>query len=88
MITELLTMTIKIPGIKSIRISSKTQQQMILSPCYCYGCTHAQDNNQTSNHCQWENLWIALVQEPNRIELMLHREQNQVSSTGEVCWKY
>ena len=66
----------------------QTQQQIIQSPCFCYGCRHAQDNNQTSNHCQWENLWIALIQEPNRIELMLHREQNQVPSTGEVCWKY
>ena len=29
-----------------------------------------------------------LIQQPNRLELMLHGELNQVHSTGEVCWKY
>ena len=29
-----------------------------------------------------------LIQQPNRLELMLHGEQNQVCQTGEVCWKY
>ena len=29
-----------------------------------------------------------LIQQPNRLELVLHGEQNQGCSTGEVCWKY
>ena len=27
-------------------------------------------------------------QQPNWLELVLHGEQNQEHSTGEVCWKY
>ena len=30
----------------------------------------------------------ALIQQPNWLELVLHGEQNQGCSTGEVCWKY
>ena len=30
----------------------------------------------------------SLIQQPNWLELVLHREQNQWCSTGEVCWKY
>ena len=30
----------------------------------------------------------ALIQQPNWLELLLHGEQNQGHSTGEVCWKY
>ena len=29
-----------------------------------------------------------LNQQPNWLELVLHKEQNQGSLTGEVCWKY
>ena len=29
-----------------------------------------------------------LIQQPNWLELVLHGEQNQGHSTGEVCWKY
>ena len=29
----------------------------------------------------------SLIQQPNWLELVLHEEQNQVHSTGEVCWK-
>ena len=31
---------------------------------------------------------ISLIQQPNWLELVLHWEQNQEHSTGEVCWKY
>ena len=31
---------------------------------------------------------ISLNQQPNRLELVLNGKQNQVHSTGEVCWKY
>ena len=30
----------------------------------------------------------SLIQQPNWLELVLHGEQNQVHSTGEVCWKW
>ena len=30
----------------------------------------------------------SMIQQPNWLELVLHGEQNQVGSTGEVCWKY
>ena len=30
----------------------------------------------------------SLVQQPNRLELVLHGEYNQGHSTGEVCWKF
>ena len=30
----------------------------------------------------------SLIQQPNWLELVLHSEQNQGHSTGEVCWKY
>ena len=30
----------------------------------------------------------ALIQQPNWLKLVLHRNQNQEHSTGEVCWKY
>ena len=30
----------------------------------------------------------SLIQQPNWIELVLHGEQNQQCSIGEVCWKY
>ena len=30
----------------------------------------------------------SLIQQPNWLELVLHGEQNQGHSTGEVCWKY
>ena len=30
----------------------------------------------------------SLIQQPNWLELVLHRESNQGCSTGEVCWKY
>ena len=31
---------------------------------------------------------VTMIQQPNWLELVLHREQNQVHSTGEVHWKY
>ena len=31
---------------------------------------------------------ITMNQQLNWLELVLHREQNQGHSTGEVCWKY
>ena len=31
---------------------------------------------------------ISMNQQPNWLELVLHGEQNQGHSTGEVCWKY
>ena len=31
---------------------------------------------------------ITMNQQPNWLELVLHGEQNQGHSTGEVCWKY
>ena len=31
---------------------------------------------------------ITMNQQPNWLELVLHREQNQGHSTGEVCWTY
>ena len=30
----------------------------------------------------------SLIQQPNWLELVLHREQKQGCSSGEVCWKY
>ena len=30
----------------------------------------------------------SMIQQPNWQELVLHGEQNQGHSTGEVCWKY
>ena len=30
----------------------------------------------------------SLIQQPNWLELVLHGEQNQGCSIGEVCWKY
>ena len=30
---------------------------------------------------------ITMIQQPNWLELVLHGEQNQGCSTGEVCWK-
>ena len=30
----------------------------------------------------------SMIQEPNWLELVLHGDQNQGCSTGEVCWKY
>ena len=30
----------------------------------------------------------SLIQQPNWLELVLHGEQNQGHSAGEVCWKY
>ena len=30
----------------------------------------------------------SLIQQPNWLELVLHREWNQGCSTGEICWKY
>ena len=30
----------------------------------------------------------SLIQQPNRLELLLHGEKKQVHSIGEVCWKY
>ena len=30
----------------------------------------------------------SLIQQPNWLEQVLHAEQNQGCSTGEVCWKY
>ena len=45
-----------------------------------------QQSNQ--NCCQQKISEISLNRQPNRLELVLHGEQNQVYSTAEVCWKY
>ena len=31
---------------------------------------------------------ITMNQQPNWLKLVMHGEQNQEDSTGEVCWKY
>ena len=35
-----------------------------------------------------KNYSYALIEQPKRLELDLHGEQDQGCSTGEVCWKY
>ena len=57
-------------------------------PCFASGCSNAQNNNQTYNCCQQRNLLEWMNQQPNWLELVLHGEQDQQHSTGEVCWKY
>ena len=43
-----------------------------------------QSNLKSLTRKTYEN---SLIQQPNWLELVLHREQNQECSTGEVCWK-
>ena len=43
---------------------------------------------QTQNCCQQKTYNYSMNQQPNWLELVLHGEQNQGHSTGEVCWKY
>ena len=39
----------------------------------------------TENFCQQKTYNYALIQQPKWLELVLHGEQNQGHSTGEVC---
>ena len=44
-----------------------------------------QSNLQLQTRKTYNN---SLIQQPNWLELVLHGEQNQGCSKGEVCWKY
>ena len=48
-------------------------------------CMSQQSNLKSLTRKTYNN---SMIQQPNWLELVLHREQNQGCSTGEVCWKY
>ena len=56
------------------------------SPCLCSRWMYTQVNNQTRITDE-KNLQYHNELTTNRLELVLHREQNQGLSPGEVCWK-
>ena len=47
-------------------------------------CMSQQSNLKLLTRKTYNN---SLIQQPNWLELVRHREQNQGCSTGEVCWK-
>ena len=48
-------------------------------------CMSQQSNLKSLTPKTYNN---SLIQQPNWLELVLHREQIQGHSTGEACWKY
>ena len=48
------------------------------------GCASQQSNLKLLTR---KTYYITMKQQPNWLELVLHREQNQEHSTGEVHWK-
>ena len=50
------------------------------------GCIHESTIKLTIS--DMKNYNSSLIQQPNWLDLVLHGEQNQGHSTGEVCWKY
>ena len=56
-------------------------------PCFNSGYTNAQNNNQTYNCCKQKSLLMWMIEQPNWLRLVLHGEQDQQDSIGQVYWK-
>ena len=74
--------------VKNIRISSKVHQQMKETSLLILWMDVYVSQQSNLKSLTRKTYNITMNQQPNQLELVLHREQNQGHSTGEACWKY